>query len=242
MGLRDLLAFMTRLPVGPGSLEGAARSLHLAPLVGLLEGLVVAGVLHALAGVDRLLAASTALAAHLALTGGLHMDGFSDYAEALAAGARGEAAERILGDARRGSYAIAWTTVLLLARFSLLACLAGEPAAVVASYVAAAESLYAYIALSRGRPQGLGGLFMTYAKDRKRATTNIVALLAAIIPLALLGLGILAIAPLLVAAIVSWLAAWDSYRRLGRPSGDAAGFTYEATLTLALLALAPALC
>ena len=242
MGLRDLLAFMTRLPVGPGSLEGAARSLHLAPLVGLLEGLVVAGVLYALAGVDRLLAASTALAAHLALTGGLHMDGFSDYAEALAAEARGEVAERILGDARRGSYAIAWTVVLLLARFSLLACFTREPVAVVASYVAAAESLYAYIALGRGRPRGLGGLFMVHAKNRRRAVANIAVLLASIVLPALLGLGALVLAPLLVAAIVSWLTAWDSYRRLGRPSGDAAGFTYEATLTLALLALAPALC
>ena len=147
MGLRDLLAFLTALPLGGGSLEGAARSIHLAPLAGLLVGSLVAAAYTA--GLEVLPppgAAALALAAHLAVTGGLHLDGFADYSEVVLARARGGDAERILRDPRRGGMALAAVSTLAAARLGLLAS-QPHPALVAASYVAAAWSLHLYLAL-----------------------------------------------------------------------------------------------
>lgn len=230
MGLRSLIAFLTTIPVGRGSLEEAARSLHLAPLVGLLEGLVVAGGLTLLDLIYQPPAtAAITMLLHLVLTGGLHMDGFTDYVEAVAARARGEEAERIIKDPRKGGFAIAYTTVLLIVRYSLLLEAVDEPWLVVTAYTAAAEAMYIYIYSSKGAGSGLAATFKESTLGR-RPVVNLALYLSAILPGFVAG-----VSPIVyLAPLVGVLVARDSASRLGRPSGDAAGFSYEVTLTLAL--------
>lgn len=246
LGLRDLLALLTALPLGGGSLAGAARAFPLVPLVGLLEGALATLALLLLSGpLGPLAAAGTVVALHIAVTGGLHLDGFSDYSEAVLARARGVAAERILSDPRRGSFALAAVAALLAWRLGLASGAAdGHPAVLAAAYLGAAEALYAYIALAPA-PRGGGGGMAAAVKamlPKRHGLYNAAAYLASLATAAsaagLLGLAppqavaAAAVAPLAAAA---W-AAGDSARRIGRPSGDAAGFAYELGLNLGLLA------
>jgi adenosylcobinamide-GDP ribazoletransferase len=235
---------MTGLPLGGGRLEGAAESVHLAPLVGLLEGLAVAAVLYAAGeAAGGLAAAALALVAHLAVTGGLHLDGFSDYSEAVLSRARGGEAERILSDPRRGSFAVAATSTLLAARLGLLAEALSAPLAVATAYTASAYAMVLYLALSPPGGSGLGPLFKSRLTPWRLASSTMLAAaaasaLAALDSLALTGSPAAHAAAALAAAGVAPLVALDSARRLGRASGDAAGFTFESALTASLAAAA----
>ncbi len=233
MGLRDLIGFMTSIPVG-GSLEGAARSLHLAPLVGLLEGVIISAAGIVLDDLYPLeVVAGILLITHVILTGGLHLDGFIDYVEAVAVRARGEDAERIIKDPRKGGFAIAYTAPLLVLRYALLQVLALHPVYLTVSYVAAAESLYVYTYTSRGHSSGLAAAFRDSSRSRGKVVVNAGVYITLVAGGVLAGgARLLLLAP---APLIAWLVAWDSWRRLGRPSGDAAGFSYETTLTLAML-------
>ncbi len=229
--LACLTAFLTRLPAPCSSIEDAARGFPLVPLVGLLEGLIVAA---AVAAAPRPLpAAAAATLLHLAVTGGIHLDGFADYSDVLGAGAAGEAAERIIKDPRRGGFAVSYTAALLAARLAALASLAARPWAVASAYVAASEAMYAAARLMPARGSGLGALF---AREGRRDAVNIVALAAVGLLLAAAGGPQVAAVALAAGLLVAVAVGRDASRRLGRASGDALGFAYEAALTLAMLA------
>jgi len=248
VGFRDLLAFMTGLPVGGGSLERAARSFHLAPLVGVVEGLVAAAAVSAatIAGSPEVLAGAIYIATHIALTGGIHLDGFSDYMDVVGSRLRGEAAVRVLKDPRRGSYAIAWTfTILALSLASIAAVsdlgVAALAALLAAAYLAAAEAAYTAIAL--GSPPPYPGLASKFKAEvtRGRVFVNIAlytVLAAAVAAASLKLIGPEGLAAALAAAATGPLAgaasAIDAGRRLGFVSGDVAGFAFEASRTAAL--------
>jgi len=112
VGFRDLLSFLTTLPVGGRSLEGAADSFPEAPLVGLLVGLA-AGGLGGLAGLlwGSCMAGAVYMAAYTLVTGGLHLDGYADVEDVLGSGLRGGEALRVLKDPRRGAHALAMVVV-----------------------------------------------------------------------------------------------------------------------------------
>lgn len=79
------LQFLTRLPVSlPGmpTPEQVGRSLLWYPLVGLLLGLLLWGAHLLLGPTPALLQAAIILALWVGLSGGLHLDGLADTADA----------------------------------------------------------------------------------------------------------------------------------------------------------------
>lgn len=83
------LQFLTRLPVRlPGMPEPQqiGRSLLFYPLVGALLGLLLLGLEWLLGDTALLLKAALLLAAWVALSGGLHLDGLADTADAWVGG------------------------------------------------------------------------------------------------------------------------------------------------------------
>lgn len=85
------LQFLTRLPVrlrAAPSEEELGRSLLFYPLVGLLIGMLLTTLAMAIsaAGISDLLGAALVLAAWVVLTGGLHLDGLADSADAWSGG------------------------------------------------------------------------------------------------------------------------------------------------------------
>lgn len=232
--LSCLFAFLTRVPLPCHNIEEAARGYPLVPLVGLFEGLVVA-IIMSLTD-SAIVAGSLGLVAHLWVTGGLHLDGFADYSDAVGAGATGQKAIEIMKDPRRGSFALSYMTVIITARFAGLVVLHSDWAAITAGYVVAAESMYlASLLLPKPGHQGLGQLFYAYGVTQRGKIINAILSSSLLLSLAYFS-PIKVVSATIAGSIVTVLAASDAKARLGYASGDVLGFVYEATLTASLLA------
>jgi len=131
------LQFLTRLPISlPGMPMPAqvGRSLLSYPLVGLLIGAVLLLAQWALAGTAPLLQAAVLLLLWVGITGGLHLDGLADSADAWAGGyGDRERTLTIMQDPRSGPIAVVVLVLLLLLKFAALATLlqAGQPLALL---------------------------------------------------------------------------------------------------------------
>ena len=118
------LQFLTRLPVSlPGipTPEQVGRSLLWYPLVGLLLGLLLWGVHLLLGQTSAVLQAAIILALWVGLSGGLHLDGLADTADAWVGGfADRERTLVIMKDPRSGPIAVVVLVLLLLLKFAAL--------------------------------------------------------------------------------------------------------------------------
>ncbi len=137
------LVFLTRLPLAPGS-EGRygelARACWSFPLVGLLVGLLSAGIglLALFCGLTPWVAAVLALALGALVTGALHEDGLADMADGFGGGWTREQRLEIMRDSRIGSYGALALGVSLLLRAAALAGLAAlDPLYLAAGLLAA---------------------------------------------------------------------------------------------------------
>ena len=259
-GFRDLLAFMTGIPLGGGKIEAAASAFPLIPIVGALEGILVSLVLLTLGavGVGGALLGAAYLVAHVLVTGAIHLDGFSDYVDVLGSRLSGERAVRVLKDPRKGSHAIVWVAVILI----VSAAAAGDIVSTVwgptpgsglsivpltvATYAASAEAMYVVIAVGRREPyEGLGGLFKDYMDTVSHAVNvasyTLIALVLALITPRTASSTVLLLAVLAAPIPLSIVVARDAESRLGFVNGDVAGFTYEAVRTLLLASASLAL-
>ncbi len=95
------------------------------PLVGLIIGAILAGLDFLLAPVlPDLPATALVLVAWVALTGGLHLDGFVDCCDGLLVAKPAEQRLEIMKDSRVGAFGVIGVVSLLLVKFSALATLA----------------------------------------------------------------------------------------------------------------------
>lgn len=121
------LQFLTRLPVRlPGMPEPrqVGRSLLWYPLVGLLIGALLLAGAWLLDGCPVLLSAALLLALWVGLSGGLHLDGLADTADAWVGGyGDRERTLTIMKDPRSGPIAVVVLVVVLLLKFAALAAL-----------------------------------------------------------------------------------------------------------------------
>ena len=237
--LACLASFLTRLPLRCTSIVDAARGFPLVPIVGLIEGSIAALVWLALQQTPAPLRAAVLLAVHVAVTGGLHLDGFADYSDAIASGGRGPEALRVMKDPRRGSMAVVYTTVLLLAKYSGL--LYAGPWLIIASYVASSEAMYVTAFLSPAVGEGLGSLFREYGVSRRGLAVSLL-LAAAGLAASTAYAPLQALSSAAIAAAVAALVAWDARGRLGGFNGDVLGFAYELAHTASLVVGAAIAC
>ncbi|UCO96760.1 adenosylcobinamide-GDP ribazoletransferase [Metapseudomonas lalkuanensis] len=121
------LQFLTRLPVRlPGMPEPRliGRSLLWYPLVGVLIGALLLAGAWLLEGRPVLLSSALLLALWVGLSGGLHLDGLADTADAWVGGyGDRERTLTIMKDPRSGPIAVVVLVVVLLLKFAALAAL-----------------------------------------------------------------------------------------------------------------------
>ncbi|ERI50828.1 cobalamin synthase [Pseudomonas sp. EGD-AK9] len=121
------LQFLTRLPVrlpGMPTAEQLGRSLLWYPTVGLLLGLLLWGAHLLLGAAPALLQAAIILALWVGLSGGLHLDGLADSADAWVGGfGDRERTLAIMKDPRSGPMAVTVLVLLLLLKFAALVSL-----------------------------------------------------------------------------------------------------------------------
>ena len=238
-GVRLALTTLTVLPVRAGRIDRstAAVAMSLAPAIGALLGLVLAGILTGLraVGTPDLAAAGVTVAAAGLLTRGLHLDGLADTVDALGSYRRGAAALEIMKKPDIGPFGVAAIALTLLVQAAALAAL--HPAAVVAAW--AAGRLAVVVACRRGvpaaRPEGLGALVA--GTIRTPLSAGIVAAVAAAAIWAVPGRPWQGLGAVVAALLIALLLVRHTVRRFGGVTGDVIGAAVEASTTVALLVL-----
>ncbi|MFQ5538247.1 MAG: adenosylcobinamide-GDP ribazoletransferase [Gemmatimonadota bacterium] len=216
-GFMLALGFLSVFPVGraePANEGGGGTPFF--PLVGALLGAVIAlAFFLPLAPIPR---AAVMVFLSVAVTGGLHEDGWADVADAVFPEVDREWRLRILKDPRVGAHGVTATVLLLLARFA--AYTAVSPVAVIAAGMFARWTMV--LSLRCAPPLFAKGL----AARLSRGTRPWAASLVGLVVLGILyGVGgdprILA-SPLFAAGVV-WLGGWLLVRRFGGLNGDGHG-------------------
>jgi len=236
-GLRTALSFLTIAPVGVSSAEprGAfGRAASWFPLVGLLVGLALAGVDWCGRAVwDPAVAAALVVGAGLLLTGGLHLDGLMDTADALFSRAGRDRMLEIMRDPRSGALGVAAGASLLLLKFAAYGHLAGSHHWRVIAAAPAMGRLAIVVALGAfpyAREAGTGRAFADEVKGRHAAAALVLGAAIAVLLLGWMGLTVFALA--LATAVAMGLYV---QRRLGGLTGDIYGAINEFAEVGALL-------
>ncbi len=230
------LQFLTRVPVpahAPPEPGEAGRVVLYYPLVGLAIGGLLWLVAGLLGDVEPLVRAAVLLAVWVGVTGGLHLDGLADTADAFVGGhGDRERTLAIMKDPYCGPMGVTAIGLVLLVKFAVLAML---PSALLWLVPLLGRSLIPALFLNTPyvRPGGLGE-----AMQAELPPSAARGVLVAVGLFALLFFGGAGLWALLVAAF--W---WFVFRawllgRLGGTTGDTAGALVEIGESLVLLALA----
>ncbi len=232
------LGFLTALPtprVGALPAKALARSLAYFPIVGGLIGVLLWLLDLTLAPVVPVgVRGALLVAATIALTRGLHLDGLMDSCDGLFGGFTPERRLAIMRDSRVGAFGVLGAAADLLLRYACLAELGGAwrvVALVGAPALGRWALVYATVAFPYGRSEGLGLAFKEAAGAREVALAS--AFAVAIGAAVWWPWGAAAILP---AWAVAWLGARFILRRLPGLTGDSYGALNE-VVELALLVL-----
>lgn len=242
MGRSLLLAlqFLTRLPVPAMTAveeRDAGRSLLWYPLVGLIIGLALAALGWMLAGAPPLLRAALVLAAWVAITGALHLDGLGDSADAWMGGLGSrERTLAIMKDPYSGPGAVVVLVMVLLIKF---AALAGIPAAgdwtllLLAPVLGRVALPLLFLTTPYVRPGGLGSALARHLPRR----AGMVVVLASVLCVAV-AMGKAGVVSLVVAAAMFLILRAMLLRRIHGTTGDTAGAMVELIETAVLVSVA----
>ncbi|MHB1619725.1 MAG: adenosylcobinamide-GDP ribazoletransferase [Sulfuricella sp.] len=233
------LQFLTCIPVAlrfePQPADWG-RSALAYPLIGFLIGLLLAGLQQLVGHADPLLQAALLTAAWALVTGGLHLDGLADSADAWVGGhGDRERTLAIMKDPRSGPAAVSTLMLALLLKFAALAALvkAGAwPALLLAPVLGRSALVALLLSTPYVRPGGMGSAISAHLP---RAAAALALLLVAAGGLLAGKAGALALA---VAVAAWWVLRWIMMRRLGGMTGDTLGAAVELTEVAVLVALA----
>ena len=247
------IGLLTVIPVGDiGDVDRrlARSAMVLAPVVGLILGVIAAVVLIAVDALvpttlGALLAAVLALSTLAYLTRALHLDGLADTADALGSGKRAEAALEIARRGDVGPFGVVTLLFVLLVQASALAVVIeagwGAPALILAVVTG---RVAAVLACTRGippaRPDGLGALVAGTIPRIASAVWVIVIMVGAFgvgMWLGASGPGAMPLAVVIGLALALAIVG-RSVRRLGGITGDVLGATVELSTTTAIVVLA----
>jgi adenosylcobinamide-GDP ribazoletransferase len=228
------IALLTRFPVaqyGSGDPWAVGRSVLWYPAVGLLVGLVLAGVCLLAQSAPAMVGAALAILAWCGITGGLHLDGLSDSADALI-GSHGDSARalEIMKDPSAGPMGVMAMCMVLIVKFAALTAHISTETwwpIVTAPVLGRAAVIALLLNTPYVRPRGLGAVL---AAHLPRGPGRIV-LLSVIAAATLLG-GI----PSLIGAGLAFLFLRRlMMRTIGGTTGDTAGALVEVTEAAALV-------
>ena len=199
------------------------------PLVGVVCGLLYGawGLLCLYAPIPELLRAAGLCLLPVAVTGGIHLDGYADTSDALASYADAEKKQAILKDPHCGAFAVIRVGSYLILYFALCASLALNVRALLCLglgfVLERALSGWAVAALPLAKNTGLAHSFATAAD---RATVRrVLGVLAALLCAALAVVGRACGAALAAAALLAlWRYRTVAARQFGGISGDLAGW------------------
>lgn len=234
------LQFLSSLPItlpGMPKPQELGRSLLFYPLVGGLFGGVLWGVSALLAGTPLMLHAALLLTVWVMLSGGLHLDGLADSADAWLGGfGDRERTLTIMKDPRSGPIAVVTLVLVLLLKFCALLALIEQQQAMallIVPLIGRGALLGVFLTTPYVRAGGLG---QALADHLPRKAGWWVLVLSAAVCVALAGYAGLWALMLAILGFV-WLRR-VMMRRLAGTTGDTAGALLELLEVLMLVGLA----
>lgn len=236
IALQFLSSLPIRLPGMPQPWE-LGRSLLCYPLVGALFGLLLLALNGVLDGTPPMLHGALLLAAWVLLSGGLHLDGLADSADAWLGGfGDRERTLLIMKDPRSGPIAVVTLVLVLLLKFTAILALL-DSQAVIGLLLAPVLARAAMLGLFLGTPYvRAGGLGQALADHLPRRAAWWVLLFSGVVCMLLAGgSGLWAV--LVAVGCFFWLRQL-MLRRLGGTTGDTAGAMLELLEVVVLLTLA----
>lgn len=241
MNLKPLLLaiqFLTRLPtpaLNNLTPQDWGRSALAYPLVGLLIGALLLALQFLIKTSDPLLQAALLLTVWVLLTGGLHLDGLADTADAWVGGyGDRQRTLDIMKDPRSGPAAVSAIVLVLLLKFAALTVLlqgSAWPALLLAPTLGRAALLAMLLTTPYVRAGGMG---MEIAAHLPRKIGLILLLATAVAAVFLLD----GWKALLVVFIIVFLLRRAFLARLGGVTGDTLGAAVELVEAVALLTFA----
>ncbi|WP_268797360.1 adenosylcobinamide-GDP ribazoletransferase [Pseudomonas huanghezhanensis] len=238
IALQFLSSFPVRLP-GMPTPEQSGRSLLFYPLVGLLFGIVLTALSTILQGAPLLLHAALVLAAWVLLSGGLHLDGLADSADAWLGGfGDRERTLTIMKDPRSGPIAVVTLVMSLLLKFAAIVALIDQhhsSGLLLAPVIGRAAMLGLFLNTPYVRKGGLGQALSDHLPRRLSQQVLLTVFVGCAVFAGWAGF----VALMAAVAGFYWLRHL-MVRRLGGTTGDTAGAMLEllemaVLVTLALL-------
>lgn len=234
------LQFLSSLPISlPGmpKPQELGRSLLFYPLVGVLFGLVLMGLNALLSGAPAMLHAALLLTAWVLLSGGLHLDGLADSADAWLGGfGDRERTLTIMKDPRSGPIAVVTLILVLLLKFTALLALIDNQntlALLLAPLIGRSAMLGLFLCTPYVRAGGLGQALADHLPRSAGKQVLIACAVGCVLVAGISGLYALA------AAALSFF--WLRHlmlKRLGGTTGDTAGAVLELLEVVVLLSVA----
>ena len=247
-GIRLSLTTLTVLPVRGGRVDrpAAAVAMSVAPAVGALLGLALAGILWLLreAQAPPLVAAAVTVAAAALLTRGMHLDGLADTVDGLASGWDRDRALAIMRRGNTGPLGAAALVIILGLQAASIGRIAVDLRSAILLGVVICCSRCALSLVCRrdvpaARSQGLGvavaGSVPWFAAFLAWLAVAIVVGLGQAWVGGSYASGVIAAA---VAGLAVLLLVWRCVRRLGGVTGDVMGAAIEIALTIMLVGIA----
>ena len=165
--------FLTRFPVpvnGEWLPEKVAQSVLYYPLVGALIGLFLMLIAQLMISMPTMLVAAIVLMLWVLVTGGLHLDGLADSADAWVGGhGNKQRSLEIMKDPAAGPMAVVMLVLVLLLKFSALNVLlanASLVALIVAPVMGRLSSVVLFLSTPYVREKGLGSPIAEYFSNK----------------------------------------------------------------------------
>lgn len=181
------LKFLTIIPLPwrrEASLEEVGRSIGYFPVVGIIIGLILAG-LNWLLGLllPSIVVNALLIVSMVVISGVLHLDGFVDTCDGIAGHKTVEERWRVMHDSRAGAFGIVGVFLLLLVKYVSLSSVPENllmVTLVLMPVVSRWAMVYTVFAYPYARPAGLGRIFKQGASWQGFTTATVITLAVAI--------------------------------------------------------------
>ena len=230
------LQFLTIIPFNiKGKIEGEdfGGSLVYFPIIGLLIGLFLAGITYISEFLPPLVTGVLILVAWMAITGGIHLDGFADTCDGFYGNRLKEDILKIMRDSRIGTMGAAGIAMLLLFKFTILSSIRSEDlwkVLIMTAVFARWSQVFACSTSKYARDEGKAEYFIKYAKKTDMFTGALFILILNWFMMGIKGVILFALSAATIFLFIQYVK-----RKIGGMTGDTIGATNEIAEAAALL-------
>lgn len=207
------------------------------PMIGIVIGLVIFlwGHITAVFGINKLLFSTVITVIPIIITGGIHMDGFIDTADALSSYGDTKKRLEIMKDPHTGAFAIIWTCVYFIMNIGIWSeiSVVKLPTAAVIFAISRSLSGISVICFKKAKDTGIVSMFADAAQKRITISTLFLWLILCVTYCAVIDLK--SCIAICIASTVAFLIHYINCKKnFGGITGDLAGFFLQLCELLSL--------